>query len=182
MLWKELVFPSATFTVNRSAASAMTPRGSLRRAFLLAAGTVTGVIMVLSYRTPSSDVTPLGSAQSGGVTHSASGNTAGNSSTGRASTTSAARTVTGSMVNTQFGPVQVQVTAQDGQVTDVQAVALPHGDGRSAQISQYAGPQLLKQAMAAQSAGIDGVAGASYTSQGFRQSLQSALNQLGLPS
>lgn len=89
-------------------------------------------------------------------------------------------TATGQVINTQYGPVQVRVTAQAGQIKDVVAVALPGGDSRSAQISNYAGPQLRQQALAAQSAHIDGVAGASYTSAGYEQSLQSALNQLGV--
>jgi len=83
------------------------------------------------------------------------------------------------MVNTQFGPVQVRVTVQSGHITDVQATALPSG-GYSSQINNYAAPQLRQQALAAQSANINGVAGASFTSQGYRQSLQSALTQLGM--
>ena len=72
------------------------------------------------------------------------------------------------------------MTADKASLTDVQAVALPSGDPTSARISDYAGPQLRQQALSAQSADLDGVAGASYTSEGFRQSLQSALNQLGV--
>jgi hypothetical protein len=181
MLWKESVFPCAAFTVSRSVASAA-PGGSVRRVVLLVAGTVTGLVMILGYRTPASNVTSLGSAsQSGGVTHSSSGNGGGSGGGGSNGTSSApsTRTVTGSTVNTQFGPVQVSVTARGNTITDVQALALPSGDSRSAQISRYAGPQLRQQALAAQSAGIDGVAGASYTSQGYRESLQSALSQLG---
>lgn len=134
--------------------------------------------MVLSYRTPPATILTSGAtSQSNGTTHGST-NTGNNHSA--ASTPSASKTVTGSLVNTQFGPVQVQVTAQSGKITDVQAVALPNADGHSASISQYAGPQLSQQALAAQSANIDGVAGASYTSQGYRQSLQSALTQLGM--
>jgi uncharacterized protein with FMN-binding domain len=87
--------------------------------------------------------------------------------------------VTGTLVNTQFGPVQVRVTMQSRRITDVQATALPSG-GYSSQVSNYAAPQLRQQALAAQSANIHGVAGASFTSQAYRQSLQSALTQLGM--
>jgi uncharacterized protein with FMN-binding domain len=162
------------------------PGGSVRRLVLLVAGTATGLVLILGYRTPASTVTSFGSAsQSGGITHSSSGSGNGNGSGsgGSGSNASSAapstQTVTGAMVNTQFGPVQVSVTTRGNTITDVQALALPSGDSHSAQISQYAGPRLRQQALAVQSAGIDGVAGASYTSQGYRQSLQSALSQLG---
>ena len=153
--------------------------GSVKRWLFVLAGTVSGLIMVLSYRTPPATILASGgvASQSSGTTHSST-NTGNNHAA--ASTPSASKTVTGSLVNTQFGPVQVQVTAASGKITDVQAVALPNADGHSASISQYAGPQLSQQALAAQSANIDGVAGASYTSQGYRQSLQSALTQLGM--
>ena len=77
-------------------------------------------------------------------------------------------------------PVQVTATVKGSTITDVTAIASPNGDGQSARISAYAIPQLQQQAVAAQSASISGVSGASYTSQGFEQSLQSALAQAGL--
>ena len=58
------------------------------------------------------------------------------------------------------------------------AVRLPSGDGRSQEISSFAAPQLAQQALAAQSANIDGVSGATYTSESYRSSLQSAIDQL----
>lgn len=162
-------------------ASASVPGRSVRRLVLLVGGTATGLVLILGYRTPVSNVTQFGSAsQSGGVTQS-SGNGGGSGGGGSNASSSApsTRAVTGSVVSTQFGPVQVRVIARGSTLTDVQAVALPSADSRSAQISQYAAPRLRQQALAAQSAGIDGVAGASYTSQGYRESLQSALSQLG---
>ena len=159
--------------------SAGSTPGSLRRVVLLVAGTVVGLVLVLSYRTPASNVATVGSAsQSSGVTTSASGG--GNGGSKPTPTTAATKTATGNTINTQFGPVQVQVTATGGKITDVQALALPNGDPGSSQVSAYAGPQLHQQALSAQSANINGVAGASYTSQGYQQSLQSALTQLGM--
>ena len=157
-------------------------KGSVRRVVLIGAGTVTGLVMVLGYRTPASNVTPFGSgSQSSGVTASAPGSGKSGSNPGQSNSSApSTQTVTGSTVNTQFGPVQVRVTAASGRITDVQALSLPNSDPRSAQISSYAGPQLQKQALSIQSANLDGVAGASYTSQGYRQSLQSALSQLGV--
>jgi uncharacterized protein with FMN-binding domain len=60
----------------------------------------------------------------------------------------------------------------------VTALLLPSGDGRSQEISNFAGPELAQQAVAAQNANIDGVSGATYTSESYRSSLQSALDQL----
>ena len=91
-----------------------------------------------------------------------------------------AQTFTGDVVDTMWGPVQVAVNVTDGQLTAVQTLRAPNGDQRSAMISSVAVPRLEEQAMQAQSARIDGVSGASYTSQGFAESLQSALVQAGL--
>ena len=85
--------------------------------------------------------------------------------------------VTGNAVQTPFGTVQVQVTFQNGTMTDVQALKLPSGRGHTSEISAYAGPQLRSEALAAQSAQIDTISGATYTSQGYIQSLQSAIDQ-----
>jgi uncharacterized protein with FMN-binding domain len=88
------------------------------------------------------------------------------------------RTVTGPVVQTPFGSVQVRVTAQGRHLTNVAAVRLPGDTGYSQLLSQTAGPQLRREALTAQSANIDAVSGATYTSDGYAQSLQSALDQL----
>jgi uncharacterized protein with FMN-binding domain len=90
------------------------------------------------------------------------------------------RTYTGQQVDNQYGPVQVQITVQGHTITDVEAVVLPTDRARSAYISQQAGPLLRQEALQAQSAQIDGVSGATYTSQSYAQSLQSALDSAGL--
>jgi len=101
----------------------------------------------------------------------------GNSST---DTQSGSQAVTGSAIQTRWGPVQIAATIDNGQLTSVQLLQLPSGDPHSASISQYSGPMLVEQALAAQSANVDGVSGATYTSDGFRRSLQSALTEAGL--
>jgi uncharacterized protein with FMN-binding domain len=88
--------------------------------------------------------------------------------------------VTGAAVQTPFGTVQVQVTIQSGKITDVQALQLPTGGGHTQEVSAYAGPQLRNEALQAQSAQIDTISGATYTSEGYIQSLQSALSQAGM--
>jgi len=86
-------------------------------------------------------------------------------------------TVTGDVVSTRFGDVQVQVTISGGTVTDVTALELPSRDGRSSRISQAAAPILREEALTAQDANIDLLSGATYTSRAYEQSLQSALDQ-----
>jgi uncharacterized protein with FMN-binding domain len=88
------------------------------------------------------------------------------------------RTITGPVVQTPFGPVQVRVTSRGRQITNVTAVQLPGDTGYSQLLSQTAGPQLRHEALTAQSAHIDAVSGATYTSDGYAQSLQSALDKL----
>jgi uncharacterized protein with FMN-binding domain len=92
---------------------------------------------------------------------------------------SGSKTVDGSVVSTRYGDVQVEVVVASGKVADVVALELPTGR-RSGQISQYAGPILRQEALQAQSAKIDLVSGATYTSDAYSQSLQSALDQAGV--
>jgi uncharacterized protein with FMN-binding domain len=88
-----------------------------------------------------------------------------------------AKTVDGADVSTQYGDVQVQVTVRSGRITDVKALLLPNDRPRSVEISQQAEPILRTEALQAQSAQIDILSGASFTSEGYAQSLQSALDK-----
>jgi uncharacterized protein with FMN-binding domain len=87
------------------------------------------------------------------------------------------KTVDGDDVSTQYGEVQVQVTVRSGRITDVKGLLLPNDRPRSVEISQQAEPILRTEALQAQSAQIDIVSGASFTSEGYAQSLQSALDR-----
>lgn len=87
------------------------------------------------------------------------------------------KTVDGDDVSTQYGDVQVQVTVRSGRITDVKGLLLPNDRPRSVEISQQAEPILRTEALQAQSAQIDIVSGASFTSEGYAQSLQSALDK-----
>ena len=86
-------------------------------------------------------------------------------------------TFTGSTVNTRFGPVQVRITVSGGRITDVQVPEYPSSNPRDRQINEQALPLLASETTAAQSADIDMVSGATYTSQGYLSSLQSAIDQ-----
>ena len=89
-------------------------------------------------------------------------------------------TFTGSTQQTRFGPVQVEITISNGKITAARALQYPNNDFRSQQISQQAIPYLVQETLAAQSANIQGVGGASYTSQGWYDSLVSALAKAGM--
>jgi len=88
------------------------------------------------------------------------------------------RTATGQAMRTPYGNVQVKVTMQDGRIADIEAVQMPDQDRRSRRISQQAEPILRDDAISLQSARIHVLSGATYTSDGYAQSLQSALDQL----
>lgn len=87
------------------------------------------------------------------------------------------RTLTGDPIDNQFGTVQVRVTMRGNQITAVQALQMPYDHQQSAYISQQAEPYLRQEALAAQSANIQIVSGATYTSESYAQSLQSALSK-----
>jgi len=89
-------------------------------------------------------------------------------------------TFDGNTASTRWGPVQVRIVVKDGKIVDASALQSPSGDSRSRSISQQAVPYLVQETLAAQSAQISGVGGASYTSNGWYQSLQSALKKAGL--
>jgi uncharacterized protein with FMN-binding domain len=95
-------------------------------------------------------------------------------------TPAASGTFTGALVDTRYGAVQVRITVSGQKVVDIQAVALPHDRARSAAISQYSSPILRGEAIQAQSARIDVVSGATYTSVAYGRSLDSALKQAHL--
>ncbi|MGY5010030.1 FMN-binding protein [Streptomyces sp. 900105755] len=161
----------------------------LRRIMLASATTVSGVVMLLALKphtaptvvTDSAAPAPSvsASASPGATGHSGKSGTSGTSGTSGSSSTGT-RTVTGDTVQTRWGPVQVKVTIKNGKITDVTAVQYPSDNPRDQEINQYALPQLRTEALAAQSASIDTVSGATYTSQGYQQSLQSALDSAGL--
>ena len=89
-------------------------------------------------------------------------------------------TFDGNTAPTRWGPVQVRIVVKDGKIVAASALQSPNGDRRSADISRQAIPYLVQETLAAQSDQISGVGGASYTSNGWYTSLQSALVKAGL--
>lgn len=108
------------------------------------------------------------------------GNTAGSAGSGTAAAQPTTRTVTGGVAQTQWGPVQVQLTLKGSTITHVTLLQYPSGNPQDDQINSYALPILIQNTLNAQSAQIDMVSGATVTSTGYVQSLQSALDQAGL--
>jgi uncharacterized protein with FMN-binding domain len=90
------------------------------------------------------------------------------------------KTVTGDAADTRYGPVQVRITVKDGKLTDVAAVEYPNNDPRDQEINSQAIPLLTQEALSAGNSSIDIISGATYTSQGYISSLQSALDKAGL--
>lgn len=123
-------------------------------------------------------------AVTSGLTGTSSSSSSGSTTTSvdtSATEASSSETFTGSTVQTRYGPVQVQaIVDSSGRITDVTWLQYPTGEAKSVQINQRAMPVLTDEALQAQSAKVSTVAGASYSSQGFAQSLQSALDQAGI--
>ncbi len=170
--------------------------------------TVTGLVLLFSYRTsvapqpasaladvapvsagttaaaptatptPSASASPSPSGSSGSAASGSSSGSTSSGSTGQAASSGLRDgTYTGAAANTRYGPVQVQITVSGGSITDVQVPEYPSSNGRDQQINSRALPTLMDETIQAQSAQVDMVSGATYTSTGYRTSLQSALDQ-----
>ena len=162
----------------------------MKRAPIVLTGTVAGVVGILSYHTAAPSTSALAgttaAAQSTASTASTQTGAAATTTTTAAAaattttskTTATTRTVTGEDVSYRYGDLEVKVTATGSKITSISIVRADVTDPHSESIDQYAIPQLEQQALAAQSAKINGVSGASYTSAAYAQSLQSALDKL----
>jgi len=192
-----------------STAPRVTVRALFSRVSLFGASIALAILLVIGFRPPDEasqtggSGTSSGSGSGSGSGTGSSGTAAGSSATRSTGTTSGTtgsaagattpaatdsaavtaadgnRTVTGPVESTRYGPVEVQITIASGKIVAVTAVELPSG-GRSGSISMYASPILADEAMAAQSASIDTVSGATYTSRGYAASLQAALDKAGI--
>lgn len=174
----------------------------MKRVLFAIFGTIAGLVGLLSFKTQTASIAgaPAAITTTGaGTTSSGSGSAAGShtasSSTppqksSTASTTktasnaatsgSSTKTATGTVVNTPYGPVEVRITVTAGKITKATAVEYPGNDPQSQQINYYAIPMLEKETVGKSTANIDMISGATYTSAGYVQSLQSALNKAGL--
>jgi uncharacterized protein with FMN-binding domain len=157
---------------------------SMRRITLWLLSTTAGLTLLFGYHTSTSGPTssasetvvaaPATPGTGSGSTAPATGSAAGSGSTATGST------VTGSVAQTRWGPVQVTLTVANGKITAVEVPQYPSGNGKDQQINARALPVLVQETLDAQSADIDMVSGATVTSEGYLESLQSALDQAGL--
>jgi uncharacterized protein with FMN-binding domain len=156
----------------------------MKRALLIAGGTVGGLGAVLMITPPNLSKTTLIAIDTPVPAPSATPTKSGATSTA-APTVAPAKPVggvtgsfTGSVANTRYGPVQVKITVENGKIVDAQAVQAPSGSND--RYTQKAVPVLRQQTIAIQSANVQGVSGASFTSYGWYQSLASAISKAGL--
>jgi uncharacterized protein with FMN-binding domain len=162
----------------------------MRRAFAALVATVAGLVLLLGFKTHSARQSvqpPIVATASNPPAPKTSAAASGTpTETAAASATSATsapaakpqtRTVTGSSVRTRYGNVEVQVVFTGTQITDVVPVQLPDSNGVDQQIDQQVVPILIQETLTAQSANIQAVSGATYTSDGYIRSLQSALDK-----
>lgn len=161
----------------------------MRRVILTILGTAAGLVALLSFKSHSA--TPAATPVSAPATSTSGSGSGGSGSAGGSdspigsgsfsgSSSGAGKTVTGSAASTIYGPVQVQIVVQDGKVTAARAVEYPQETSMDEQINAFAIPTLSREAVSDDSAKIDMVSGATYTSQGYLSSLQSALDRAGL--
>jgi uncharacterized protein with FMN-binding domain len=166
----------------------------MKRAFAAIVATAAGLVLLLGFKThsarqsvqppiaatASSPPAPQTAAPVGAPSTSApptSGPPTKKPSTSAAPAQPQTHTVTGSSIRTRYGDVEVQVVFTGTQITDVVPVRLPDSNGVDQEIDQQAVPILIQETLTAQSANIQAVSGASYTSDGYIQSLQSALDK-----
>ncbi|GAB3853173.1 FMN-binding protein [Dactylosporangium cerinum] len=166
----------------------------MRRITLWIVATIATLVLLFSYRTSTMGATPspasVAAANPPGIvsgpaptgpTEPGPGNPAGTAASAPGASTAPQRAggslvVNGTVIQTRYGPVQVQVHISNGKITDVVPLQLTSGRRRDDEINAYAVPQLHDEALAAQSANIDVVSGATYTSEGYIKSLQAALD------
>jgi uncharacterized protein with FMN-binding domain len=163
----------------------------MRRVILAIAGTVAGLVALLSFKSHLPSIPSASAATSGSAGTSSS---SGSSSTSSSSSTvpgefpqgslagklAAGETaVNGKVANTAYGPVQIQLIMQNSKIVKVAVLQQPANTIRDIQIGESAFPKLISETLTAQNAKVDAVSGASYTSAGYIKSLQSAVDNGG---
>lgn len=166
----------------------------MRRVILAVSGTIAGLVALLSFKSHIPSVPVAASAGGSGGSSSSSpspGSSAASSSGGQtevipgafpqgsiAKNLAAGETaVDGKIANTAYGPVQIQLIKQNTKIVKVAVLVQPTNTLHDVQIGEFAFPKLISETLAAQNGKIDAVSGATYTSAGYIQSLQSALDK-----
>lgn len=158
----------------------------MRRALITTGTTAAGIVLLLSLKPHESTLAGVSSQLSTGdspATRPSQGSTqdsTGSTSSGSTTSGSSSGAFSGETVRTRFGPVQVKITVKNGKLTKAEALQYPDRDHHSSEISSYAVPTLNEAAVQAGSANLDNISGATYTSQAYISSLQSALDKAGV--
>jgi len=150
----------------------------MRRIVIAIGTTLTGLVLLFSYSTSLHRGGAIAGTLGAGGTAPAPG--AAPAAAAGAAPASATTTYDGDASSTPYGPVQVRITVSGSKITAADAIQLPSGNGYDEQVRQYAVPVLIQETVAAQSAKIAMVSGATYTSDGYMRSLQSAIDQAHL--
>lgn len=151
----------------------------MRRITVWILTTISALVLLFGYRTSTSASTGEASMPPSPGTNS-SGSGSSPTTSNAAPAAGSGGTVTGIAEQTRYGPVQVQITVAGGRITAVDVVDYPTGNDRDREINSEAIPTLVDETVQAQSAQIDMVSGATYTSTGYVGSLQSALDKAGI--
>jgi uncharacterized protein with FMN-binding domain len=165
----------------------------MRRVILAVTGTIAGLVALLSFKShvPSVSAAAATGGSGGSSSSSTSSSSSSSSSGGQTQTvpgefpqgslaknlTAGETAVDGNAANTAYGPVQIQLIEKDRKIVKVAVLVQPQNTLHDIQIGAMAFPKLISETLAAQSGKIDAVSGASYTSAGYIQSLQSALDK-----
>jgi uncharacterized protein with FMN-binding domain len=149
----------------------------MRRSPIVLAATIAGTAGVVAFHPHTPAVQPA--TASGTSTTASTPSTSSGSGSGSGTGSGSSGTATGAAIDTQYGSAQVRVTVKSGKIVNIEALQLQGNDPRSLQISSGAAPILKQEALTKQSANIDAVSGATFTSASYDQSLQSALDKLG---
>lgn len=157
--------------LRAAAAAALTSVSVLSVGWLVGAPAVESLKATLT-----STLSDATSTAAPSTTTPTSRSTAAQSATTPTGATGATGAFEGSVVQTRYGPMQVSVTIDNGTITDVTPLQLTTDGQRSVLISNQAAPILRAEVLAAQSSSVANVSGATYTTQGYRQSLQAALD------
>ena len=155
----------------------------MRRVVLAVTGTIAGLVALLSFKSHSPTVPVASTSGTGGGSSSSSSSSSATTVPGEFPEGSLVgklipgeTAITGKAGNTVYGPVQVQLIVKSGKIVKVAILEQPANTIHDIQIGEFAFPRLISETLTAQSAKIDTVSGASYTSAGYIASLQSAVD------
>ena len=155
----------------------------MRRVILAVTGTIAGLVALLSFKAHAPTV-PVAATSGTGSTSSASSSSSSSSArtipgefqSVAGPLTAGESAITGKVANTVYGPVQIQLIVKSNKIVKVAVLEQPTNTIHDIQIGEFAFPKLISETLSAQNAKVDAVSGASYTSEGYIASLQSAVD------